>query len=229
MKKESEWKKPPKEPDSSEPKPYNPPFDPDHPQEHFSEAGTRLITANELAAHSYKGPLKPVWLAIMGRVYDVSKGKSYGEEGGYNFFTGIDGTRAFVTGEFNEEGLVETIDGLTPLEVGEIDRWTKFYDTDYTFVGKLIGRYYQRDGSPTAAWQAYQAALGEEEKIKALQQEQARQFPPCNSQWTQQKGGHVYCSEKRWALYRLIMLFPGHTHILLAGLIIIVPPSVLTT
>ena len=120
---------------------YNPPFDIDNPQKLFAKSGTRLFTKNELAAHSCDGPLRPVMLAVLGRVYDVDKGVDYyGPKGGYNFFTGIDGTRAFVTGEFNEEGLIEDIDDFSPHQAQEIDRWVKFYDKDYRFVGKLIGR-----------------------------------------------------------------------------------------
>ena len=70
---------------------YNPPFDPNNPPEPFySKAGTRMITLNELAAHGHSGPLKPLWLCIMGRVYNVDKGAEhyYGPNGGYKFFTG---------------------------------------------------------------------------------------------------------------------------------------------
>lgn len=70
---------------------YNPPFDPKNPPEPIiSKSGTRLITLNELAAHGHSGPLKPIWLAILGKVYDVDKGAEhyYGPKGGYNFFTG---------------------------------------------------------------------------------------------------------------------------------------------
>lgn len=76
---------------SASPDYYNPPFDPDNPSEPlYSKAGTRMITLNELAAHGHSGPLKPLWLAIMGRVYDVEKGAEhyYGPNGGYKFFTG---------------------------------------------------------------------------------------------------------------------------------------------
>lgn len=71
---------------------YNPPFDPNNPPEPiYSKTGTRMITLNELAAHGHSGPLKPIWLAVMGRVYDVDKGAEhyYGPEGGYKFFTGM--------------------------------------------------------------------------------------------------------------------------------------------
>ena len=71
---------------------YNPPFDPNNPPEPiYSKTGTRMITLNELAAHGHSGPLRPIWLAVMGRVFDVDKGAEnyYGPEGGYKFFTGI--------------------------------------------------------------------------------------------------------------------------------------------
>ena len=121
---------------------YNPPFDPDKPSEELrSKSGTRLFTKNELAAHGPNGPLKPILVAIYGRVFDVSKAEQYyGPEGGYKFFAGIDGSRAFVTGEFNEEGLIDDLEGFSPLQIGEIDGWAKFYEESYTFAGKLIGR-----------------------------------------------------------------------------------------
>ena len=84
---------PPKEPlQPKEPDYYNPPFDPDSPPDPlYSKSGVRLVTLNELSQHGHKGPLRPIWLAIMGKVFDVDKGAEhyYGPKGGYNFFTGI--------------------------------------------------------------------------------------------------------------------------------------------
>lgn len=70
---------------------YNPPFDPsDPPEPIFTKSGTRMITVNELAAHGHSGPLKPIWLAMLGMVFDVDKGAEhyYGPNGGYKFFSG---------------------------------------------------------------------------------------------------------------------------------------------
>ena len=121
---------------------YNPPFDPSNPEELRSPSGIRLFTKNELAAHGPNGPLKPILLAVMGQVYDVNRAPEYyGPKGGYKFFAGRDGSRAYVTGEFDEKGLTDDLEGLSPLQIGEIEGWTKFYDKEYTFVGKLIGRY----------------------------------------------------------------------------------------
>lgn len=71
---------------------FNPPFDISNPPEPMiAKSGTRLITVNELAAHGHSGPLKPIWLAMLGMVFDVDKGAEhyYGPEGGYKFFTGM--------------------------------------------------------------------------------------------------------------------------------------------
>lgn len=74
-----------------EPDYYNPPFDPADPSDTvYTKSGHRLVTKNELAAHAHSGPLKPVWLALMGKVFNVDKGAEhyYGPNGGYKFFTG---------------------------------------------------------------------------------------------------------------------------------------------
>ena len=79
----------------------------------------------------------------------------------------------------------------------EVENWVKFYNSDYTYVGKLIGRYYNKDGNPTKMWYAYQKKLGEKDLIKAEMRKMEQRFPPCNSQWDQATEGKVYCSEKR--------------------------------
>lgn len=71
---------------------YNPPFDPSNPPDPIlTKSGARMVTKNELAAHGHSGPLKPIWLAMLGKVFDVDKGAEhyYGPDGGYNFFTGM--------------------------------------------------------------------------------------------------------------------------------------------
>ena len=69
----------------------------------------RLVTHAELARHGAEVVNatrdRTLWLSICGQVFDVTAGaRHYGSGGGYAFFTGRDGTRAFVTGEFNEAG-----------------------------------------------------------------------------------------------------------------------------
>ena len=189
---------------------YNPPFDPaDPPEALYSKSGVRLVTINELKAHGSEGPLRPLWLAILGRVFDVDKAYDthYGPKGGYYFFTGIDGSNAFVTGEFDDAGLTNDILQLTPLQVDEVEGWSRFYDKDYTYVGKLIGRFYDKTGNPTKYWYKYQRKLQEANALKLKKKSEEHQFPPCNSRFVPEEGGTVYCSKKRFAQIQLFTHF----------------------
>lgn len=50
----------------------------------------RVFTANELAQYKGDKGSKGLLLALLGRVFDVSKGaKHYGPNGGYHFFAGL--------------------------------------------------------------------------------------------------------------------------------------------
>jgi predicted heme/steroid binding protein len=194
-------------PNQQPPKPqyYNPPYDPKNPPDPlYTKSGTRLITLNELAAHgSSNGTLKPYWLAIMGRVYDVSKGdRHYGPNGGYGFFTGCDGTKAFISGDFTDEGLTDDVSELTPLQLLEVDNWVKFYDKDYTLVGKLIARFYDQNGSPTKEYYKYQRRLKEGQEMKQQRKALEVEFPPCNSRYTPAEGSFVSCSSKSGGVER---------------------------
>ena len=52
-----------------------------------------------------------------------------------SLFSGKDGSRAFVTGQFNEEGLTDDISDFTPHQMHEIHDWKQFYSTSYTYLG----------------------------------------------------------------------------------------------
>eukprot|EP00731_Ephydatia_muelleri_P023529 Em0015g1112a len=183
----------------SEEKPYfNPPFDPNHPEERYSKTGTRLVTINELSAHGPEGPLQPIWLAILGRVYDVNRGADsyYGPNGGYKVFSGRDATRAFVTGEFQGEGLTDDVTGLNPLQLEELDGW---------------------DGSPTKEWYKFKRTLADKVKLLEERVREDAKYPLCSSHYTEKNGGTVYCTDKSggvsrdWAGYPRRYFSPGAT------------------
>lgn len=69
------------------------------------------------------------------------------------FFTGKDATRAFVTGDFTPEGLVDDVGGLSEQDLLSILDWIKFYEKDYKLVGVLQGTYYDAHGKLTEAGQ----------------------------------------------------------------------------
>jgi hypothetical protein len=127
-------------------------------------------------------------LAILGSVYDVSKGEKHYKPGGsYDFFVGRDASRAYVTGDFKND-LNDQIDDLSDTQIADIFNWKKFYDETYTFVGLLEGRFYDRLGAPTAYLKQAEEKkkLDLEAKNKNLKFNE--RFPPCNSEWTQEKG-----------------------------------------
>jgi cytochrome b involved in lipid metabolism len=67
-------------------------------QETENNSNIRVFSADELKSLTTD---KLLYLSILGSVYDVSKGaKHYAPGGSYAFFTGIDGSRAFITGDF---------------------------------------------------------------------------------------------------------------------------------
>ena len=83
----------------------------------------------------------PVYVALRGRVYDVSAGKKfYGVGKPYHHFVGRDASRAFATGCRAEECVSADLDGLNPSQLREPDRWMEMYETHdkYTFVGTLV-------------------------------------------------------------------------------------------
>ncbi|GKZ61621.1 hypothetical protein AnigIFM49718_008341 [Aspergillus niger] len=66
--------------------------------------GPLILTPAELSLYNGTDPTLPIYLSINGTIYDVSANPLvYGAGGHYNFFTGRDATRAFVTGCFKED------------------------------------------------------------------------------------------------------------------------------
>ena len=99
-----------------------------------------IFTTERLALYDGSEDSRGLHLAFLGRVYDVSgKGDQfYAPGGGYSFFAGRDATRAFITGEFTEEGLKDNVDGFNLHQMGEVMEWVEFYETEYKRVGECI-------------------------------------------------------------------------------------------
>ena len=140
---------------------------------------------------------RPAYLGVLGKVYDVSTGSFYKPGGGYEFFSGRDASRAFVTGKFEGEGLTDDVVGLTPSQMVSLEEWVTFYPDHetYTYVGKLSGTYYDDDGNELDALRDARAQIdkghGEKKKVKNAELE----FPHCNSRWTRSEGGKVWCTD----------------------------------
>lgn len=163
----------------------------------------RLFTPEELRKYDGQAGNKGPYLAVLGSVYNVKKGKKhYGPGGGYEFFSGRDASRAFVTGDFTEAGLIDDITGLTSADYIGLDEWVKFYKSDYRFVGKLIGRYYDETGKATSYYYDAQRWITEAYRHKEDENQEKKMFPPCNSEWSPESGARVWCTSRSGGVER---------------------------
>ncbi|KAK0416567.1 hypothetical protein QR680_012566 [Steinernema hermaphroditum] len=167
----------------------------------FSGKGLPVFTREQLQLFDGTRPSKPVYLAVLGRVYDVEKGKKhYAKGGGYHFFAGKDATRAFVSGDFTEEGLIDDVEGLGDQDLLGILDWIKFYERDYFLVGVLQGTYYDANGKMTE--RLVKQLIDKAKEWRNSQAKESEVFPPCNSEWHKDSGGRVWCTTKSGGLHR---------------------------
>ena len=86
-----------------------------------------LYSESQLAKFDGTDPMKPVYLAIDGDVYDVSEGRRiYGPGGSYSSFAGKDAARAYTTGCFQTH-LTHDIRGLNEKELKSLAHWKNFF------------------------------------------------------------------------------------------------------
>ncbi|KAF9268303.1 cytochrome b5 [Marasmius fiardii PR-910] len=106
---------------------------------YFPEPGQRLFSERVLAEFDGRVPGRPIYLAIDGDVYDVTKGKSYQPGGSYAIMAGVDAARAFGTGCFKTHR-THDLRGLSDDEIRGVEHWKKFYaeHKDYFKVGKVV-------------------------------------------------------------------------------------------
>ncbi|KAM8975708.1 neuferricin [Pelodytes ibericus] len=165
-------------------------------------SGGRLLNKDELARYHGSTDSLGIYLAVLGQVFDVQKGKKhYGPGGSYSFFAAKDASRAYVTGDFTEKGLVDDVSELSPVEMLHLNNWLSFYQKNYDFIGKLIGRYYDEAGNPTQDLEDALAVIDIGLKLKEQRQEENKQFPPCNVEWISGRN-KVWCSERSGGIHR---------------------------
>jgi len=130
-------------------------------------------------------------------VFDVTKGKKHYAPGGtYNIFAGKDASRAFITGEFGDEQVSDHVIDLPLSDLLSLKKWQNFYETDYKFKGKLIGRYYSNKGEKTDYLHKFEEKLNEAEGEKE-KEDFKKDFPPCNVEWNAETGSRVWCTPRR--------------------------------
>lgn len=88
----------------------------------------------------------PVYFAVRGRVFDVSRGRNfYGPGGPYSNFAGRDASRGLACGSFDEDMLTKDLDGpldtLADLGKDEMDAlqgWEERFSEKYDVVGRIL-------------------------------------------------------------------------------------------
>ncbi|ESO02026.1 hypothetical protein HELRODRAFT_65888 [Helobdella robusta] len=162
----------------------------------------KLITEESLA--SFRGyDNDKIYLAILGQVFDVTSGKRhYGTSGSYSYFAGKDGTRSFVDGLFTSDVPGYEISDFTGSQLLEVYKWIQFYNSKYTFIGKVVGRFYDENGGPlnelTSAFEKYKLAVAEKFQLDELN----KIFPSCNVAWKENEGTKLWCTSKSGSIER---------------------------
>jgi membrane-associated progesterone receptor component len=88
----------------------------------------------------------PVYLAVRGRIFDVTSGRNfYGPGGPYQNFAGRDASRGLAFGSFDEDMLTKDLEGpldkLEDLGAEELEAlrgWEERFEEKYLVVGKLV-------------------------------------------------------------------------------------------
>ncbi|KAL7539484.1 hypothetical protein ACHAXR_009337 [Thalassiosira sp. AJA248-18] len=121
----------------------------------FGPNGDRLITPEEIALHTGVGgasPDNPIWLSILGKVYDVTAGEDFygATAGSYKFYAGRDATPCFSSGNNTPEGAAEKLEEWEDKKLMSAWEWSTFYEEHetYKYLGILAGsRYYDESGN----------------------------------------------------------------------------------
>ena len=172
-------------------------------EEEPSPKRQNVLTKAQLAQYDGRDGSPGLYLAMMGVIYDVSKGKEYyGPGGGYSFFAGKDASRAFVSGQFDDEGLVEDVSGLSSGDYLGLEEWASFYEKDYVRVGVVEGAFYDKAGEVTQHWKDVQVWMEIAREERDKQDVEKQMFPPCNVEWTQADGSRYWCTAKSGGVSR---------------------------
>ncbi|XP_062165462.1 probable steroid-binding protein 3 [Alnus glutinosa] len=96
------------------------------------------VTPQQLSQYNGTDPSKPIYVAVKGRIFDVTNGKSfYGPGGPYALFAGKDASRALAKMSKNDEDVSPTLDGLSEKEIEVLNDWEKKFEAKYPVVGRV--------------------------------------------------------------------------------------------
>lgn len=110
----------------------------------------------------------------------------------------MDGSRAFVTGDFNKAGLIDDLEGMKDEDCLALSEWAKFYNDEYKYVGNVIGNFYDEVGHETEALKNFHEKVKKAQLSKEKDKEDKIRFPDCNSKWSKEEGTELWCSNERY-------------------------------
>lgn len=170
-----------------------------------SVATERLFTANELQSFTKD----ELYLAILGHVFNVSSApRFYSSTGSYKFYTGRDASRSFYTGGTTSEDLTDDLTDLSDDAMAAVYNWLTFYQKTYPVLGKLIGRYFDSNGTPTKHFHDVLVSVENMKKKNEEKAQFAQKWPSCNSEWSQNAGRRVWCTDKSGGIERAWAGYP---------------------
>lgn len=120
---------------------------PDNPLDTAESAQQPVVegkfTPKTLAKYNGRDDPK-IFMAVKGRVFDVSQGAAfYGPGGPYENFAGRDASRGLAKNSFDKEMLtsldskIDTLDDLSALDRETLDGWEEHFENKYKIVGTL--------------------------------------------------------------------------------------------
>ncbi|XP_036398253.1 neudesin [Megalops cyprinoides] len=115
----------------------------------------RLFTEEELEKYNGQEEGQPIYMAVKGVVFDVTKGKEfYGKNAPYNVLVGKDSTRAVAKMSLDPEDLTHDTMGLTDAELQSLESvFSGTYKAKYPIVGYTSRHMLNEDGRPKKDFQ----------------------------------------------------------------------------
>lgn len=112
---------------------------PREPAAPLPRAEARNYTRSEFATYDGRDPTKPILLAIRGKVYDVTRGRSfYGPGGPYAAFAGHECARALALDSLEAEDVRGDLDDLSAAKLQRLDEWVDTFELKYGALGELV-------------------------------------------------------------------------------------------
>lgn len=114
----------------------------------------RLFTEEELKRHDGSAEGHPIYMAVKGVVFDVTRGKEfYGKGAPYNALVGKDSSRAVAKMSLDPADLTSDTTGLTEEQLESLESiFEETYKAKYPIVGYTASRILSDDGSPNKAF-----------------------------------------------------------------------------